>query len=286
MKGIGKLILAMFFAFILASCSEAKETTKQPVDNKSEQTKIEEKKVEQIELPNVIDEIIGWEWEPFHEKWGKTQEVQVESGNGYELEKIPDVTIIPNDNGIISSVIIYNKNMDVYGSKVGQTPTDVKKVMDDYGFEMISEGEDEMDGGWLVQYQIDENKMAWYTSDGEDKPVKSILITVVEMEQQETQSEVAGNPIRVNAQITDVSQDLIGQLVCHLQVTNFESETVINGKVKVSIEYVVGGRYDFPLTWNETLEFNNVQSGETKEYNISIPADDINGLKNVEATGE
>ena len=237
---------------------------------------VEQKEVGKIELPNVIDEIIAWEFEPFKEKWGKTQEVQVESGNGYQFKSIPGVTIIPNENGIISSVVINNKNMDVYGSKVGQTPAEVKKVMDDYGIEMLSEGENEMDGGWLVQYQIDGNKTAWYTSDGEDEPINSILLTMSEFEPEQTTSSNedsnAGSsqsnnygPASLSAFWSGVEQSG-SQEIPVIEVTNEGETTAEQITVRVTVYYSreSGGSSSTTQSGNLIL----LSPGETREIKV------------------
>lgn len=244
-----------------------------------------QQKTAQNGLPNIMDEAMLWEWDYFKDQWGAAQEIELASGTGYHFESIPEVAFVPNDEGLIAAVEIYNGDVDIYGSHVGQTPSEVKQVMDDYGFLLVSEGEDVMNGGWLLQYQIDSNKMAWYSAASESEPVYSILVNVLEAEETEAEEMVAQDPIRVTGQITGVSLDLIGRLAVEVLVTNFEDQTVSTGRVNIGVEYVIGTRYDFPLTMNESFEFNNVQSGESRTFTVYVMGADINGLKSIDATG-
>ncbi|WP_075983076.1 hypothetical protein [Bacillus massilinigeriensis] len=276
-------------AFVLAGCSDSKETSSKSAEDKEAATKEEAQvtiKEKKVELPNVIDEIIGWEWEAFKKNWGEpSKEVQVDSGVGYQFAKIPNITIVPDANNYISSVIINNKNADIFGTKVGQTPAEIKQIMEKEAILLMSEGEDEMDGGWFIQGQVDYNKVAWYSSDAEDKPVKSILLTVTPTENSEASTrEQTAQPIHVTAQITDIYENLIGQTVVAVQITNLEPRTITTGTVKIKINGTYGSN---PVVTGvtETAEFNNVAPGETRNYEFSNIYEVIDGIEIIDASG-
>lgn len=189
-KYLNSALLVVAISFLLVGCSEESSKTEEPADEAVKETIVAEetKKENVVALPNVIDDIIAWDIEAFKELWGKAEGIIFEGGENYQFERIPDVTITPDEYGTISSVIINNPDMDVYGSKVGQTPAEVKKVMDEYGFELLFEGEDEMDGGWFIEYQIDGNKRAMYFSTGETDPVAGILVKMIDTSSEETES--------------------------------------------------------------------------------------------------
>ena len=127
-KYLNSALLVVAISFLLVGCSEESSKTEEPADEAVKETIVAEetKKENVVALPNVIDDIIAWDIEAFKELWGKAEEIIFEGGENYQFERIPDVTITPDEYGTISSVIINNPDVDVYGSQVGQTPAQVK----------------------------------------------------------------------------------------------------------------------------------------------------------------
>lgn len=295
-----KLLMFLVVVIMLVGCSEGNE--KKVVveeENSAEQLKANEGKGEitkeisneseeesKSNIPNVIDEVIYWEWAAFKKIWGEpNHKVDNENGLGYQYKEIPGITFIPDENEIISSVVITNKDVDIYGTSVGQTPDEINKIME---IEPEYSGPNELDQ-WVLEHRVGETLWAYYTSAGEDKPVESILLYSAEptiVEESVTESTNSQEPINVILNVSNIFQDLIKQWKVVVQITSLEQEPINNGTVTLKI-YETDDPYGYNLGTTKTVEFNNVLPGETREYEIG--ADLLNQVAKVEiidAVGE
>ena len=284
------LVILMIAVFMLVGCSGEKEKKVVAKDNNEvkqletkEEMKVKPEEVAKVKkeekMPNVIDDAINWDWDSFRKMWGEpTKKVENENGPGYQYKDFPGLTFIPDENNIVSSVIITNKDVDIYGTKVGQTPTEINKII---AIEPDYSGPNESDQ-WVVEHQVGETLWAYYTSKDEDKPVESILLFSAEpssFEEESEESTDSNRPIKVILNVSDVYQDLIGQWKVKVQITSLEQEPITNGTVTIRI-LETSDPYSLNLETTKTVEFNNVEPGETRNYDIG--ADLLNQVEKVE----
>ena len=159
------IIFFLFISLILTGCG-AKQEVKPATAPAAQSEQAQDAKTE---TPNVvIAELLGQPLNSTPKEWGNLGVV----GNGFTFEKLENVIFYTTDNNIISGIEIIDKDIEVYGSKVGQTLDQLKVVLGD----PLSEGVDEESGGYLLEYEINDAIKGFYSSDDAQSPITNILL--------------------------------------------------------------------------------------------------------------
>ncbi|MEA4902126.1 hypothetical protein [Desulfitobacterium sp.] len=164
-----KIVLILLITLIMSGCSSNQAAINDSI-TPGEESQNADSLVEQgdKEEPPIVPEWMGKTLESAPTEWG---EIKIEN-NGFVFSNLKDVIFYTSVDTIISGIEIKNKEIDVYGSKVGQTPAEVKAVIGEPRFN----GKNEEGGGCILEFELGDTLIAFYSSSDENSPVSNILL--------------------------------------------------------------------------------------------------------------
>lgn len=164
-----KIVLTLLIALIMSGCSSNQAAINDPITPGEESQNADSpmKQEDKGEQP-IVPEWMGKTLESVPAEWG---EIKIEN-NGFVFSNLNDVIFYTSADTIISGIEIKNKDIDVYGSKVGQTPAEVKAVLGEPRFN----GKNEEGGGSILEFELSDTLSAYYSTPDENGPVSDILL--------------------------------------------------------------------------------------------------------------
>lgn len=255
-------------SLILTGCSSNQAATKtvSPTKKSAQTAPTEQKK--KIE----VVELLGKTLESAPKEWGNpiSTDTDLEAeGATTAFRDLKDVTFAVSDDKI-DYIIIKNKDVDVYGSSVGQTPAEVKKALGNPVTEELGKKD------YFLEYEFTATILssAYYFSSDKDSPVTSISLFT--KRPPDAQPDSQQSSVEINVQARFVGTSNLGIII---EVINAGTTPVKNVVVET-----MGQGYDSMGKKATPFNQGNVSylaQGESKQIEIMT---NYGGIKVTNAT--